>query len=348
MKATVRVLSLTPRFVFRINNARLEAARNVFLGLEDDDGFTGHGEGAPGKFFGEQADGVHAKLERAADWLRGVEVRTPACIGRVWDEAWEFLEPFRSAQAALDLALWDLVAKRGGVSVAEIALGEKPRPVKSFATIGLSEPDELKVKVAELRGFPLIKVKMDRGADLDAVRFIRDETGAAIAVDANRAWSGAGLPALAAQLADLGVLFIEQPLPIEEDARMESLLPLSALPVFADESCANAGDLERMPGRFTGFNIKLSKCGGLTPALKMLRRGRELGLQVMVGCRLESSLSIAAGMVVAQQADYADLDGAWLLGDDPFTGLPLRMGELAPSGAPGFGVQPAGISEWIL
>lgn len=342
MKASVRVQELTPRFVFRINNARVETTRNVFLRVEDESGVAGYGEGAPSKFFGEQVDEVLAKLERATDWLRGVEVRTPACIGRVWEEAWEFLKPFRSAQAALDLALWDLVAKRKGAGVAEIALGEKPRAVKSFATIGLSDPDELKVKVAELRGFPLIKVKMDRGADLDAVRFIREETGATIAVDANRAWGGADLPELSGRLAELGVLFIEQPLPIEEDARMESLLPLSALPVFADESCANAGDLERMPGRFTGFNIKLSKCGGLTPALKMLRRGRELGLQVMVGCRLESSLSIAAGAVVAQQADYADLDGAWLLGNDPFTGLPLLKGELAPSGAPGFGVQPAG------
>ncbi len=146
--------------------------------------------------------------------------------------------------------------------------------------------------------------------------------------------------------AGLGVLFIEQPLPVADDPRMEALLPQMRLPVFADESCATLEDIERVRGRYTGFNIKLSKCGGLTPALKMLRRGRELDMRVMVGCQLESSLGIAAGAVVAQQADYADLDGGWLLGDDPFAGLPLRNGELALADVPGLGVQPVGISDW--
>ncbi|HWB61181.1 MAG TPA: dipeptide epimerase [Chthoniobacteraceae bacterium] len=343
MKASFRVQTLTPRFVFRINNARMETTRSVFSRLEDGVGRIGHGEGAPSKFFGEHADEVLAKLQGAATWLAGldsVDVHSPACIGRAWDSAWNFLKPFRAAQAAIDLALWDLAAKRAETSVTELALGQKPRPVKSFATIGLSDADELKAKVTELRGFPLIKVKMDHGVDLEALRYIRDETGASIAIDANRAWTPADLPALSEKLAALGVLFIEQPLPVEDDGRMEILLPRSALPVFADESCATPGQLERMPGRFSGFNIKLSKCGGLTPALKMLRRGRELGLKVMVGCRLESSLSIAAGAVIAQQADYADLDGAWLLGDDPFTGLPLRNGVLTLPDLPGFGVHP--------
>ena len=318
----------------------MEVSRNVFLRVEDEGGFIGYGEGAPSKFFGEHVDEVHARLAQAAQWLGGVEVQSVADIGRVWNEAQPLLKPFRSAQATLDIALWDLVAKREGVTVAELALAEKPRPVKTFVTIGLSDPDELKAKVAELRGFPLIKVKMDQGVDLAAVRFIREETGATLAVDANRAWKDVDLPELSKRLADIGVIFIEQPLPVEDDARMEEMLPLSRLPVVADESCASMEDVERMPGLYSGFSIKLSKCGGLTPALEMLRRGRELGLRVMVGCRLESSLSIAAGAVIAQQTDYSDLDGAWLLGNDPFSGLPLRKGELAFSNGSGLGVEP--------
>ena len=346
MKASVRLQPLTPRFVFRINNAQISATRNVFVRLKGEDGIAGYGEGAPSKFFGENAEEIVVRLERAAEWLSGLEVRSVADIERAWGEAWEWVKPFRAAQSTLDLALWDLVAKHEGRSVASLAFGKAPAPVKSFATIGLSDPGELKVKVAELRGFPLIKVKMDRGADLDALRFIRDETGAAIAVDANRAWKEVDLPAFSERLAGLGVLFIEQPFPVEEDPRMEALLPQSRLPVFADESCATLEDIERMRGRYTGFNIKLSKCGGLTPALKMLRRGRELGMRVMVGCRLESSLGIAAGAMLAQLADYADLDGAWLLGDDPFDGLPLWNGELVIPDVPGFGVTPTRFPDW--
>jgi len=340
LKVASHIQTLTPRFVFRINNSAVQTTRNVFIRVEDEEGFAGHGEGAPSKFFGEYADELQSKLLQAGQWLRGAGVRTVADIERIWLECWGILQPFRAAQAALDIALWDLVAKREGKSVTELAFGEKPQTVKSFVTIGLSDAEELKIKVAELHGYPLIKVKMDRGVDLAALRFIREQTGATLAVDANRAWKNVDLPALSAQLAELGVIFIEQPLPVENDKRMMDILPGSKLPILADESCAVLEDVEKMTGLYSGFNIKLSKCGGLTPALKMLKRGRELGLQVMVGCRLESSLSIAAGAVIAQKTDHADLDGAWLLGDDPFSGLPLRKGELEPARDHGLGVLP--------
>jgi L-alanine-DL-glutamate epimerase-like enolase superfamily enzyme len=107
---------------------------------------------------------------------------------------------------------------------------------------------------------------------------------------------------------------------------------------MADESCVTAEDVERVSGHFAGFNIKLVKCGGLTPALRMARRGRELGLRTMVGCMLESSLLIAAGAVAAQITDYADLDGAWLLADDPAEGWVFERGMLYPGEGTGFGV----------
>jgi L-Ala-D/L-Glu epimerase len=136
------------------------------------------------------------------------------------------------------------------------------------------------------------------------------------------------------------VEFIEQPLPPSEEARMEEILRKSEMAIFADESCRGPEDLEKLPGRFSGFNIKLVKCGGLTPALEMIRIGRKLDLKIMVGCMLESSLLISAGMVVAQGADYADLDGSWLLADDPFTGLEITGGHIRPPVDGGFGVRP--------
>ena len=126
---------------------------------------------------------------------------------------------------------------------------------------------------------------------------------------------------------------------------MKMLSPRLPVPVMADESCVTVEDVERVPGHFAGFNIKLVKCGGLTPALRMARRGRELGLRTMVGCMLESGLLIAAGAVVAQITDYADLDGAWLLTDDPVKGWLFDRGALLPAEGPGLGVEAGGVFD---
>lgn len=198
-------------------------------------------------------------------------------------------------------------------------------------------PEELTEKLAELQGFPLIKIKSDEAASLETTRFIRDRSHATLAIDANCAWSSVDLHALAADCARLGIAFIEQPLPPAHDA----LLPRrpAGLPIFADESCVVEGDVPRVAGYFDGFNIKLVKCGGLTPALRMVRLGRSLGRQTMVGCMLESSVLIAAGAVIGQGTDYADLDGAWLLGNDPAEGWTFDRGTLRPPQGSGLGAR---------
>ncbi|HPA17317.1 MAG TPA: dipeptide epimerase [Verrucomicrobiae bacterium] len=327
---------LHPRSPFRVSHGDRSEVRNVFVRVRDA-GITGCGEASPNAVYGESSDSVLARLHHAADWLCGQVVRSASDIGRIWAESWPMLAPSRAAQCAMDLALWDWLGHLEGRSVAELALGAKPHPVPTFCTIGLSTPEELERKVSELRSCPLIKIKSDAAADLSTVRFVRARTTARLAVDANCAWGGANIPALSQELAALGVAFIEQPLPPSQHARMPAILAASALPILADESCVATEDVERMPGHFSGFNIKLVKCGGLTPALGMLRRGRELGLRLMVGCMLESSLLISAGAVVAQQTDFADLDGAWLLRDDPFAGPRLEGGTLHLPDTPGLG-----------
>lgn len=341
MRLQLEIRSLHARNVFRISRAARAEVQNVFVTLEKD-GIFGRGEASPNAFYDETARAVAGALRSIAPWLEGVMPRSVANIVQIWAEAWTRLAPSRAAQCALDLALWDWLARREGVSVAELAFGRPAHPVQTFCTIGLSDPEELARKTEELRGFPLVKVKSDARADLLTLRAVHEATGAALAVDANAAWGSVKPETISRSLVVLGTLFIEQPLPPGNDALMPEWLAASMLPVMADESCVVREDVELMPGRFSGFNIKLVKCGGLTPALAMARRGRELGLRTMTGCMLESSLLIAAGTIAAQETDFADLDGAWLLRDDPFAGLPLHQGVLTPGPGPGFGVEARG------
>lgn len=310
----------------------------MFLRIEDE-GVSGYGEASPNAYYDETAESVAAKLHEARGFIESLQPRSPGDIAEIWRESWSHLRPSRAAQCALDLALWDWLARSGQRSVDELIWGVPAAPVSTFCTIGLSSPEELETKVAELREFPLIKIKSDAQADLTPVRYVREQSRAVAAVDANASWTADRVEGLAVQLAQLGVTFLEQPLEPKQNAQLAR--GAYALPIMADESCVTEDDVERIAPHFSGFNIKLVKCGGLTPALRMLEAGRRLGLKVMVGCMLESSLLISAGAVVGQRTDFADLDGAWLVADDPFMGLGFERGRLTPgAGAPGFGVMP--------
>lgn len=335
VKITTRLRALHPRNVFRISRAERRETINVFVRVESE-GVAGNGEASANAYYGENAVDAVARLGAMGGFLDGRAVDSPADIAAIWEQAWPLLAPSRAAQCALDVALWDWLGKRHDCSVAELALGEVARPVASFATIGISGQEELDRKLRELSGFPRVKIKADEGGDLFAAACVRAAMPeACIAVDANCAWGGVDFAKMAPELAGLRIEFIEQPFPPGRDSEMAGLR--AGVPVMADESCVTVEDVERIPGRFAGFNIKLVKCGGLTPALRMARRGRELGLRTMVGCMLESSLLIAAGAVVGQLTDYADLDGAWLLADDPVQGWSFARGVLSPAEGVGLG-----------
>ncbi len=324
--------------MFRTSRVERREKTNVFFRVERD-GIAGLGEASPDSYYGEEAGRVAAKLDGLAGFLEGCAVDSPGDIAVIWEEAWALLTPSRAAQCALDVALWDWLGKRRKRTVVELALGGKPRPVASFATIGISEPEEVEKKIGELAGFPRIKVKSNESGDLSmAVRVREAMPEASIAVDANCAWENVDWTKKSAELAKLWIEFVEQPLPPARNREMEDLYARLPVPLMADESCVTVEDVEQMRGRFTGFIIKLVKCGGLTPALRMARRGRERGLRTMVGCMLESSVLIAAGAVVGQITDYADLDGAWLLADDPARGWRFEGGTLYPAEEMGLGV----------
>jgi L-alanine-DL-glutamate epimerase-like enolase superfamily enzyme len=335
MKLAVEIRRMHPRQVFRISRGEREAIENVFLQVEAD-GISGCGEASPIIFYRETAVAVAGLLESLRGFVANLRIQSVADIEAAWESAWPLLQPSRAAQCALDLALWDWLGRRLGRTVSELAHGKPAHPVTTFCTIGLSTPEELVGKIADLRGFAAIKIKSDSRADLTPIRQITASCTALTAVDANCAWGERDLSSLAAELRSHGISFIEQPNPPPDDARLRP--GAFALPIIADESCVTESDVPRVIEHFDGFNVKLVKCGGLTPALRMLAQGRSAGRKTMVGCMLESSLLIAAGLVAAQTADYADLDGAWLLRDDPWSGLSFDHGVLNSSLQPGFGL----------
>ena len=338
MQLSTTILKLHPKTPFRISREAQTEVQNVIIKLSAD-GVVGYGEASPNKFYRETADRVIELIEGLGGYFGGLRVDSVADIERVWNEVWPRLQPSRAAQCAVDIALWDWLAKKKGISVCELALGRKQVPIVTSFTIGISTPEELVHKVHELRNVPSIKVKSDAQGDLAPLRYIAANTVAKLRVDANCAWAELDARVLSSELAKLRTEFIEQPLPPDLRGQMPGFLTQSVLPVLADESCVVLEDVERVPGYFHGFNIKLVKCGGLTPGLAMMRRGRELGLKTMVGCMLETSLLIAAGVVVAQGTDFADLDGAWLLADDPFPGLCYEDGMVGVTGKLGLGVE---------
>ncbi len=328
---------LHPRSEFRIARKRSAPYRNVLLRVEQD-GTVGWGEASPTPFYGETADDVVETLRGAARWIGDLPLRSVEDIAVAWQQGTQGrLIHSRAAQCALDLALWDWLALKEGTTVTELALGHAPRPVVSFATIGLSTPEELNGKIEELRGFPRVKIKSDAEADFEPVRRVREELGAVVAVDANCGWAASKIAPLSVVLAAMGVSFIEQPLSPTRDG--ELVRASYALPIVADESCVTEEDFYRVAMYFDGINVKLVKCGGLTPTLRMLRKAKAHGLRTMVGCMLETSVLIAAGCVAAQIAEYADLDGAWLIGDDPCEGWTFERGILTPPSRLGLGAK---------
>jgi L-alanine-DL-glutamate epimerase-like enolase superfamily enzyme len=196
-------------------------------------------------------------------------------------------------------------------------------------TISLDSPEAMRAAAAAVAGAPLLKVKLDAQEPLERLRAVAEAApDARLIVDPNEGWTLAVLRAMADPIARLPVLMVEQPLPAEADAELEGLdFPA---PICADESAHTAADVERVAGRYQMVNVKLDKAGGLSEALAMTARARELGLGVLAGCIVSSSLSIAPAMWVGALADAADLDGPWWLRKDRAGGCRIERGVLYP------------------
>lgn len=336
MKLEYELARIHTRHTFTISRGGSSEFQVVIVRVIDRDGLEGWGEAAPSRYYGESADTVPAALaqyapvvERADAWaLEDVEAE----LGRV-------MRGNAAARVAVSAALHDLAGKRLGIPVYRL-LGLTPAraPLSSF-TIAIAEPEELRRKVREAAAYPVLKVKLGGSNDVETLRVIREEAPHAILrVDANAAWTAKHTLQMMECLTTHRVEFVEQPLPAHDVEGLRFVRERSPLPIIADESCLVAADIPRLVGAVDGINIKLAKCGGLREAVKMAATARAHGMLVMMGCMIETSLGITAAAHLAPLLDYADLDGAALLADDPFRGATIHGGVIAVPDAPGLGV----------
>jgi len=324
----VRILThvedLELRHTFTISRESQDVAR-VVIAEVDDGGVTGSGEASPSAFYDEDVDSIRQALDGIRDWAQSADLGAY----RVFLEAAaERLGNARAALCALDTAVFDQVTRRLGVPLHRL-LGVDPgrTPVSSF-TIGIDTVERMVAKLHEARGYPVYKVKLGMPGDIEIVRALRKETEATIRVDANCGWTASETIEKSHELKALGVEFIEQPLPPGELDAMQEVFAKSALPVIADESSVVPRDVPKLPGRFHGINIKLVKCGGILPALRMVHLARTHGMRVMFGCMIESSVAITAAAQIGSLADYLDLDGNVLITNDPYRGVRNDAGRL--------------------
>ena len=240
---------------------------------------------------------------------------------------------------ALDIAGWDLYGKMRQQPLYKLWKTSLEKIPATDYTIGIDSIDKMVEKMKE-KPWPIYKIKLGTKEDIEIVRSLRKHTNAVLRVDANSGWEVEEALQKIPILKELGVEFVEQPLHKDNWEGMKTLFSNSVLPLFADESCVIEHDVEKCAGHFHGINIKLTKCGGLTPARRMIRKGRELAMQIMIGSMNESSIGTAAIAQLLPSIDHVDMDGPLLLAEDLATGISFEEGRVAYSNKPGLGIEP--------
>jgi L-alanine-DL-glutamate epimerase-like enolase superfamily enzyme len=279
----------------------------------------GRGECVPYARYGETVEGVAESIRAMAGALAGGVSRSTL----------QSIMPAGAARNALDCALWDLDAKRTGRSAAVLAGLPALHPVETAFTLSLGTPDEMAKAAAAAADRPLLKVKLGGDGDPDRIAAVQNAAPRArLIVDANEAWSPATWVANMTACRSAGVELIEQPLPSTDDALLATHPRL--VPICADESFHTAADVPRLAGLFDAVNIKLDKTGGLTEALAAAGSAHAAGLKIMVGCMVGTSLAMAPALLVAQSAQFVDLDGPLLLARDRVPGLAYSGSTIAP------------------
>ncbi len=309
------------RFVepFRISGHVFDGADVVVVTLSDGP-YSGRGEGSGVFFLGDDVPHMLDHLEEARI---GIEQGMDR-------EGLRRLLPAGGARNALDAALWDLEAQRGGRPVWMLAGVPEPRPIRTTFTLGADEPESMaEAAVGRLADAKSIKIKLTGELELDiarvkAIRARRPD--AWLGVDANQGFDVRELEPLAAAMAESAVSLIEQPLKRGREDDLKGFR--SSVPIAGDESLCTLADLAKAPGRFDVVNIKLDKCGGLTEGLLMVEEARRLGLGVMVGTMIGTSLATAPGFVLGQICDLVDLDGPTFLAADRRPAVVYRNGDL--------------------
>ncbi len=311
---------------FAISKGKRDSQPSLIVELQQD-GHSGFGEAPAIFYYGVTVDSLADEAMQVRDFLAEKEMTTPEAL---WETLAQLkIHPF--LQSALDEAAYDLYGKIHQIPTWQYIGGTNTHlPITNY-TLGLSTQDVLIQNIKD-HPWPAYKIKLGADNALETIKLVRKYTSAALRVDANAAWTVEQCLELAPKLKSLGVDFIEQPLAVEDTAGQKQLYTESPLPIFADESCQTEEDVAKAAGLFHGINIKLPKCGGITPARRMIAEARQLHLQVMVGCMVESSIGISAIAQLLPFLDIADLDGALLLKQDPAYGVTIVDGRVQFSG----------------
>ncbi len=282
-------------------------------------GFTGHGECVPYARYDESVPQVLQALEAARPAIEALPSRNAIAS----------LPLPHAARNALDCALWDLQCKEQDMPAWAMAGLSKPHALTTAFTLSLDTPEAMAAAAKAATGRTLLKLKLGKTGDADRLAAIRAAVpGARLIADANEGWLPDILPAMLAACEKYGVELVEQPLPADNDEILRGL-PRSII-ICADESAHGVDSLKALTGKYDAVNIKLDKTGGLTPALKMAEAAKANGFKIMVGCMLGTSLSMAPAFLVAQQADYVDLDGPLLLAKDRSSAITYNGSSMQP------------------
>lgn len=340
-------LELETRHPFLIARGGAQRFTNLRLRLDCGD-LHGEGEGSPTHYYGETPATSQLALEHIltslGDRLRALDPSAlcPESIASILAAADRLLAGNPAAKAALDGALWDLLGKARGEPVWRL-LGLDAgggAGIQSSFTIALVDPATTleRAREALAAGYGILKVKAGDAGDIERVELLAAETEARIRVDVNGAWSAAEALPKIERLALAGVEFVEQPLEMDDLAGYRAIAGRAPLPIVLDESVHDALGLAVFGELADAVNLKISKLGGITRCLELARSAREAGLDLMMGCMIESSLGIAQGLQLAPLLRWADLDGALLLSSDPYAGLETERGRFSLTTAPGLGV----------
>ncbi len=302
-------------------------------------GLTGYGEAPAISYYGIPVEKMVADLELKRPVIEKFAFTEP---GRFWHFLHHLIPDNPFLVCALDIAAWDLygqMQKKPLYACWKLNISEGP--ITDY-TIGIDTIDKM-VEKMNAKPWPIYKIKLGTPDDADIIRTLRKHTSAVLRVDANSGWTLRQALDLIPALKECGVEFIEQPLEKENIEDMRVLFEKSPIPLIADESCVFEKDVEKCHGLFHGVNIKLTKCSGLTPALRMIETARKLGMKVMAGSMNESTIGSAAIGHLLPLLDYVDMDGTLLLDEDIATGLTIENGKIILSGKPGLGIEYTGL-----
>jgi L-Ala-D/L-Glu epimerase len=304
-------------------------------------GWKGYGEAPAISYYNIPVEKMIEDLERKKTFVEKFAFTEP-------DRYWHYLHHLFPQNAflvcALDIAAWDMYAKMKRKKLHECWSNDVSKNALTDYTIGIDSIEKMIAKMKE-KPWPIYKIKVGTADDIAIVKALRENTDAILRVDANAAWDVQTALKLIPQLKEFGVEFVEQPLVKDDWEGMKILYKESPLPLFADEACVFEQDVEKCKDHFHGINIKLTKCSGITPALRMISRAKELCMKVMVGCMNESTVGSAAIAHLLPLIDHVDMDGPLLLEEDVAEGIGYEYGRIIYSDEKGLGIRYKGLEH---